>query len=226
MTSLDGLHPTLMRPRVKALLADPDAKAMGAYIVSAFRSIEHQSELYDEAVRRCRVDGYHCPPGNWVAPPGLSNHGPAIAADGHTVDRVHGFGIAVDVGLRGVVANSAGQWPESVSRRFQAIAARHGLYQRMSWEDWHFEPIADWKPQGDDDMTDEQAAQLARVEAALTDLTAKVKETVLRAADAENKAGETLDLVGKLASSTDKQLHEIRRNVRQAVTLAGGKPEQ
>lgn len=211
--SLDGLHPTLMRPRVEALLADPEAKAMGVYIVSAFRSLAKQQQLFNAAVAKY---GSAAAAGKWVAPPGKSNHGP----------RVDGYGIAVDVGLPGVAAVS-GQWPDATSRKFQSLAARHGLYQRMAWEDWHFEPIANWSPADhtEDDMTPDQDARLSRVETAVKDLTDKLNEAVVRVADAENKIGQALDTLNAFTRSMDTQIKEIRRNVRQAITLAGGTPK-
>lgn len=141
MKSLDGLHPVLMRPRVEALLADPEAKARGVTVVSAFRSLEHQKRLWDAAVKKY---GSAAAARKWVAPPGRSNHGP----------KVDGYGIAVDFGVSGVHADSKGQWPQEVNDWFRALAKRHGLYQRMEWEDWHHEPIEGWE--GEDDMTPEE----------------------------------------------------------------------
>jgi hypothetical protein len=142
--SLEGLHPTLMRPRVEALLADPLAKALGLYVVSAFRSVERQRVLYEAAIKKYGA----ADAGKWVAPPGRSNHGP----------RVDGYGTAVDLGLPGVQAVS-GQWPPDLETAVNAIAARHGLFSPMEWEDWHFEPIKNWAPtpvtpppQEDDEM--------------------------------------------------------------------------
>lgn len=130
--SLDGLHPTLMRPRVEAMLADADARVLGLYIVSAFRSIERQRELFVAAVKKY---GSEAAARKWVAPPGKSNHGP----------KVDGYGTAVDVGVPGYKAVS-GQWPAAVESKVNAITARHGLFSPMEWEDWHFEPIKNWSP--------------------------------------------------------------------------------
>lgn len=128
--SLEGLHPTLMRPRVEALLADPEAVALGIFIVSAFRSLARQKELFDAAVEKY---GSVARARKWVAPPGHSNHGP----------KVDGFGTAVDLGIPGQKAVS-GQWPVQREAAVNRIAARHGLYSPMDWEDWHFEPIPNW----------------------------------------------------------------------------------
>lgn len=128
--SLDGLHPTLMRPRVEALLADPDARSLGLHVVSAFRSVERQRVLWDAAVRKY---GSERAAAKWVARPGRSNHGP----------KVDGYGIAVDLGLPDVAALD-GQWPPDVEAKVNAVAARHGLFSPMQWEDWHFESIPNW----------------------------------------------------------------------------------
>lgn len=126
--TLEGLHPTLMRPRVEAVLADPEAQALGLYVVSAFRSIEYQRILFERAVKKY---GSERKARRWVAPPGKSNHGP----------KVDGYGTAVDFGIPGYKAVS-GQWPEELESKVNAICARHGLRSPMAWEDWHFEPIA------------------------------------------------------------------------------------
>lgn len=130
-----------MRPRVEALLNDPDAIARGVHVVSGFRSIERQRELYDAAVRKYGRAGAS----RWVAPPGRSNHGP----------KVDGYGIAVDFGISGV-HSVGGQWPRATANWFQNLARRHGLFQRMAWESWHYEPIVPWshkdvKPDEEDD---------------------------------------------------------------------------
>lgn len=188
MISLDGLHPDLMRPRVAALLADPEAKKRGVFIVSAFRSLEHQKRLFDAAVRKY---GSAAAARKWVAPPGRSNHGP----------KVDGYGIAVDFGIPGVHANSKGQWPQDVNDWFAALAKRHGLYQRMPWEDWHYEPIEGWKPPEEDDMTPEQEAKL---EAALLHATA-AHETALRIEDTLTKPLQPLVEAGvKKAEATPR----------------------
>lgn len=131
--NLGGLHPTLMRPRVEATLDDPRALALHLYVVSAFRSIERQRQLFDAAVKKY---GTAREARKWVAPPGKSNHGP----------KVEGFGTAVDFGIPGVHADNAGHWPPEIRQAVDAIAADHGLASVLPWEDWHYEPIAGWKP--------------------------------------------------------------------------------
>lgn len=130
MVDLDGLHPTVMRPRVIALLADVDARRLGLWVVSAYRSVAHQQQLWEEALRKY-IDPEIAD--NWVARPGQSNHGP----------RVDGYGTAVDLGVRGV-QSLRGQWPADVERQVNEIARRYGLASPLAWEDWHFEPIPGW----------------------------------------------------------------------------------
>lgn len=148
--SLDGLHPTLMRPRVEAVLADPEARKLGLFVVSAFRSNDRQAELFAAAVKKY---GSEAKARKWVAPPGKSNHGP----------RVDGCGTAVDLGLPGLKAVS-GQWPPELEAKVNAICTRHGLRSPMEWEDWHFEPIPNWTPMEEDDMfTDDDRKLLNEV---------------------------------------------------------------
>lgn len=159
--SLDGLHPTVMRPRVEAVLADPEAKTLGLYVVSAFRSIEHQERLFRAAVRKY---GSEKAARRWVAYPGKSNHGPSRDDAGNKVSdqrRYGKWGAAVDFGIPGYKAVS-GQWPAELERKVNAICARHGLRSPMAWEDWHFEPDPDWQPPKEDDelTADEREAVL------------------------------------------------------------------
>lgn len=148
--SLDGLHPTVMRPRVEAVLADPEARAMGVTVVSAFRSKARQAALFAAAVVRY---GSVVEARKWVAPPGKSNHGP----------KVEGYGTAVDFGITGVKAVK-GKWPVALRFRFDAVAKRHGLYSPMEWENWHFEPIPNWTspthPTEDEPVTDADAKKI------------------------------------------------------------------
>lgn len=134
--SLEGLHPVLMRPRVEALIADPDFAKNGMVVVSAFRSDARQAELFRQAVRQY---GSETKARKWVAPPGHSRHGP----------RVDGCGMAVDLSIAGETpwrGGVKGQFPDAVEARINAICARHGLASPMDWEDWHFEPIPNWHP--------------------------------------------------------------------------------
>ena len=134
-----------MRPRVDAFLADPEAQQLGIYIVSAFRSLDLQRQLFADAVKKY---GSEQAAGKWVAPPGRSNHGPTLDDAGNKVtDQASDgrWGSAIDVGIPGYTAVS-GQWPNDIEARVNAIAARHGLQSPMDWEDWHFEPDPSWAP--------------------------------------------------------------------------------
>lgn len=133
--SLDRLHPVLMRPRVEALLRDPEFVKLGGWVISAFRSDAHQAVLYARALARY---GTAKKAGRMVAPPGRSKHGPR---EPHHDGRK--YGMAVDLSVANVKALS-GKWPPTVRAKVDAIAARHGLFSPLSWEDWHFEPIRSW----------------------------------------------------------------------------------
>jgi hypothetical protein len=113
----DGLAP-FFRERVEAFLADPESRAMGIFLRSAWRSREEQERLY-------------------------ATLGPGLAAKPGTSN--HERGIAIDVGIPGIVAID-GRWPATVRARVDATAARHGLHSPLAWEDWHFEPLPNWQP--------------------------------------------------------------------------------
>jgi LAS superfamily LD-carboxypeptidase LdcB len=113
------------------MFADYSAKRLGLFLVSGFRSVEHQRRLFQAAVRKY---GSESAARKWVAPPGRSNHGP----------RRDGYGTAIDIGVPGVKALK-GRWPAHVREEVDRIAARHGLFSPMEWEDWHFEPIKNWE---------------------------------------------------------------------------------
>ena len=83
-------------------------------VTSAQRSIELQSRLFNEAVRKY---GSYKAASRWVAPPGSSKHGPPCncAIDAHgNLNCAH------------------------------ANAGRFGLYFPMYWEPWHLQPILNW----------------------------------------------------------------------------------
>lgn len=132
---LDGLWPT-MKAQVEAMLQDPEAKALGLWVVSAFRPIELQKQLFDAAVRKY---GSVVAASKWVAPPGHSNHGPKVDNEGHEPGP---YGRAVDLGVPGHTA-VAGQWPGDIEARMNELCGRYGLQSPMSWEDWHYEPRTD-----------------------------------------------------------------------------------
>lgn len=81
-------------------------------ITSAFRSVERQAELFEQAVRKY---GSEAEARKWVAPPGKSNHNAGLAAD-------------LDF-----ASPAARAW-------VHGNAARFGLGFPMSWEPWHIEP--------------------------------------------------------------------------------------
>lgn len=151
VADVEHLYPE-MRRRVKEALDDPDAKKLGLYVVSAFRSVELQRTLYNAKVDEVR----HAHPGwtvakiiheagNWVAPPGRSNHGPRVDAQGNEPGP---WGRAVDLGIPGTPA-AHGKWPPAVKTHVDTICRRHGLRSPMAWEDWHYEPDPNWRRTAD-----------------------------------------------------------------------------
>lgn len=130
---IDGLFPA-MRARVRYMLDDPEAKRLGVWVVSAFRSIALQRQLFADAVRRY---GSEAAARKWVAPPGKSNHGPMVDDHGR---KPGSFGQAVDLGVEGHPAVS-GKWPKNIKQDMDALCARFGLRSPMAWEDWHYEPL-------------------------------------------------------------------------------------
>ena len=91
----------------------PDEIKGYVWISSAYRSIAHQQELWDDAVIK-----YGSPEAarKWVAPPGRSNHQKGLAADIHFADP------------------RATAWFHSNAKRFQ-------LQFPLNHENWHIEPI-------------------------------------------------------------------------------------
>lgn len=81
-------------------------------ITSAFRSVERQAELFEQAVRKY---GSEAEARKWAAPPGKSNHNAGLAADLE------------------FASPAARAW-------VHGNAARFGLGFPMSWEPWHIEP--------------------------------------------------------------------------------------
>jgi hypothetical protein len=144
MADVEHLSPPF-RARVQRLLADPEAVRLGLYVVSGFRPLELQRQLYDAKLADVRAAHPSWTPaqiateaGRWVAPPGRSNHGPRVD------DLLHEpgpYGRAVDLGLPGVAA-AHGKWPTATKRAVDVLARRYGLQSPMSWEDWHYEPLA------------------------------------------------------------------------------------
>lgn len=168
MANMDGLHPAI-RAAWDRLFADPEAKRLGLYPVSAYRSPGDQAQLHAAAVRKY---GSESAASKWVAPAWHSNHGPVLRDDGSRVSygSDHGgkWGAAVDVGGAGVQAAS-GHWPPTFKRDTDALCARYGFRQVMQWEDWHFEPVPGFD-YTEDDMNAEQDARLKNVEKLLDEV--------------------------------------------------------
>lgn len=131
---LDHLWPPF-QANVRALLADPDARQLGVYAVSGFRSVELQASLYKDALRRY---GNEHEARKWVAPPGKSKHGPRVDSTGHEPGP---YGLAVDLGVARFAA-VRGHWPKHINDRVIALADRYEMYSPLEWEDWHHEPKA------------------------------------------------------------------------------------
>lgn len=105
MAGYEGLAPEFAA-KLRAMIAASGGRVT---ILSGYRSVERQKQLFDAAVKKY---GSVAAARKYVAPPGKSQHN---------------HGNAVDLGgdLKWVAAN----------------AAKFGLYQPMSWEPWHWQPI-------------------------------------------------------------------------------------
>ena len=100
--------------QLAAMVAEAE-RALGPGVVkitSAFRTVERQAELFDQAVRKY---GSEAEARKWAAPPGKSNHN---------------LGLAADLSFGNPAARS---WVHGNAGRF-------GLGFPMSWEPWHVEP--------------------------------------------------------------------------------------
>src|SRR5215471_14162749 len=100
--NLDGVNPQL----ASAVQAMINLSGGRIWVNSGFRDHALQAQLYAQAVRQHGA----AQAGNWVAPPGHSNH-----------ER----GLAVDLGGDMSLAHQ--------------LAPRVGLWFPMSWEPWHVE---------------------------------------------------------------------------------------
>lgn len=107
MADFEGLH-TDFRKNLEQLVADSGGRI---WIVSGYRSVEEQTQLWNDAVAKYGESEAR----NWVAPPGSSNHNRGWAAD-------LGF------------SDGGREWAH-------ANAARYGLHFPMDWEPWHIEPF-------------------------------------------------------------------------------------
>ncbi len=95
--------------RLRALV---EASGGRVWMVSGYRSVEHQERLWQQALVKY---GSEAAARKWVAPPGKSNHNHGSAAD-----------------LGGTEEGMA--WMRQNAHRF-------GLHLPMSWEPWHVEPV-------------------------------------------------------------------------------------
>lgn len=111
---IDGLSPEFQRDLVALFKAMPDDICVQVRIMSGYRSVARQRELFEAAVRKY---GSPAAAHRWVAPPGRSKHN---------------IGLAVDLTY---ATDLARVWVHANARRF-------GLHFPMSWENWHIEPIA------------------------------------------------------------------------------------
>jgi hypothetical protein len=97
-----------------------EASGGRVWLVSGYRSVERQQQLWEEALRK-----YGDPEiaDDWVARPGASDHN---------------HGVAGDLGFKD---DAAREWAH-------AHAAEFGLHFPMSWEPWHIEP-SDHQPKAE-----------------------------------------------------------------------------
>jgi hypothetical protein len=102
----EGTDP-LLAARLRKMIADSGGRL---WVVSGFRSVERQQQLWDQAVKKY---GSEAAARKWVARPGTSNHNKGRAVDmGGT-----------DEGMSWMKAN----------------LGRYGLWQPMDHEPWHIE---------------------------------------------------------------------------------------
>jgi LAS superfamily LD-carboxypeptidase LdcB len=113
-SAIDGLDEAFAT-NLAAMMQDAPPKVRdGLQVMSGFRSIEHQRELFNKSDKS----------GHMVARPGHSNHN---------------FGRAVDLMWNGQTLKP-GKVPSDVLDWVHQNAGKYGLYFRMSWEPWHIEP--------------------------------------------------------------------------------------
>ena len=121
---IDGLEFGFADRLYEMLLSLPPEMRGQVTILSAYRSYEHQQELFNNAVKKY---GSEAAARKWVAPPGKSNHN---------------GGLAVDLTFH---TPQSREWVHANARRF-------GLEFPMSHENWHIEPLGkrtgEYKPSG------------------------------------------------------------------------------
>ncbi|MGE3726776.1 MAG: D-alanyl-D-alanine carboxypeptidase family protein [Candidatus Sericytochromatia bacterium] len=102
---------------LREVLEIAKAKGIRVDVFSSYRSVEHQRDLFNKAVKKY---GSVAKARKWVAPPGHSRHN---------------FGQAIDVHM---YRNG-----KKISQKeFDGIIAQAGMYRPMSWEGWHIEPLS------------------------------------------------------------------------------------
>lgn len=112
---IDGIHPKL-EVRFKAARAAAKLAGVNIYIASGYRTLERQTFLFDEAIKRY---GSETEAARWVLPPYVSHHP---------------LGLAIDVNYPN--DRKGAKWLERNGSRF-------GLCRIFDNEWWHFEaPIA------------------------------------------------------------------------------------
>lgn len=111
--AISGLQPQFRGAMEAMIAAAPDHIRPQLKVTSAYRSVEVQRQLYENALRKY---GSPAAARKWVAPPGNSRHN-----HGNAIDFSYG-------------SDAARQWAH-------ANAARFGLHFPMSWEPQHIEPI-------------------------------------------------------------------------------------
>lgn len=102
---------------LREILAIARSKGVRVDVFSSYRSVEHQRELFNKAVKKY---GSVAKARKWVAPPGKSRHNQGQAIDVH----MYRNGKKIS------------------QKEFDSIIAQAGMYRPMSWEGWHIEPLS------------------------------------------------------------------------------------
>lgn len=106
--------------KLEQMMADaPPEVRSGLKVISGYRSVQRQSELFQNAVKKY---GSEAAARKWVARPGgsMHNHGEAVDLAGESTD------------IKGFNNSLAGKW-------VHANAEKYGLYFPMGHEPWHIE---------------------------------------------------------------------------------------
>lgn len=117
---IDGLDEDFATNLTAMLHDAPPEIRQGLGVLSGFRSVERQGQLWNDALKK-----YGSPEAarKWVAPPGHSQHN---------------HGQAVDLAYNG---ESLAQAPKEVVDWVHANARKYGMYFPMGNEPWHIEPV-------------------------------------------------------------------------------------